>query len=340
MRKIVILPFDDKPITVMYHNIAFPMGIIQGNAKTDLIPWLCGKYINCYFDPKSPQNKFNICISDNWTIIDKIIFKQSIAIDRELFSDLHFDILTLLRKMLSYGHYVHGNCNEEFIPGKYSYQKAYFPHDFLLIGYNDISKCFSSVGYLNDGYFQRYEIPYENMLNSMITMKRERFEFNFRTYNQDAEYSINLELIKEGLTDYIKSENTLKQYQGDKSYGLESLKTLSEFFIQQAEQNKRIDNRYTRGLMEHKYFMRLRIDYLLQNGYINDESYLGLTQEVYNISERIHMLGLKINMTGNISPIHKIHEYITIMNSIENEYLPKVLRELENHINCKSEAVV
>lgn len=340
MRKKVILPFDDKPIPVMYHNLAFPMGIIQGNAKTDITPWLCGKYINCYFDPKSPKNKFNICISDNWTITEKIIFKQSIAIDRELFSDLHFDIVTLLRKMLSCGHYVHGSYNEEYIPGKYSYQKEYFAHDFLLIGYNDISKCFSSVGYLKDGLFQRYEIPYENMLNSMITMKRERFEFNFRTYNQDAEYSINLECIKENITDYIQSENNLKQYQGDKSYGLESLKTLSEFFVQEAEQSKWVDSRYTRGLMEHKYFMRMRIDYLLLNRYINDESYLQLAQEVYNISERIHMLGLKIKMTGNISPVYKINEYMAIMNSIEHEYLPKVLRELEGYIDSKSEVVI
>ena len=38
MKKKVILPFEDHPYSLTYHYIAFPMGIIQGNAKKDITP--------------------------------------------------------------------------------------------------------------------------------------------------------------------------------------------------------------------------------------------------------------------------------------------------------------
>ena len=58
MKRKIILPFDDYPIPSMYHNVAFPMGIIQGNAKGDITPWLCGKFLNCYFNANT-ENQFS-----------------------------------------------------------------------------------------------------------------------------------------------------------------------------------------------------------------------------------------------------------------------------------------
>ena len=49
MKKKVLLPFEDKPYSQMYHGCAFSMGIIQGNAQKDLTPWLSSKYINCWY---------------------------------------------------------------------------------------------------------------------------------------------------------------------------------------------------------------------------------------------------------------------------------------------------
>lgn len=62
-RKKITLPFDDHPIPSMYHNLAFPMGIIQGNAKEDIAAWLCGKFFNCFFMHTAILERTKFCSS-------------------------------------------------------------------------------------------------------------------------------------------------------------------------------------------------------------------------------------------------------------------------------------
>ena len=64
MDKKIKLPLEMKPLSVMYHNLAFPFSVIQGNAKCDITPWLSYKFVNCMFEPFA-ENKFSISLSDN-----------------------------------------------------------------------------------------------------------------------------------------------------------------------------------------------------------------------------------------------------------------------------------
>ena len=75
----MILPFEIRSLARMYHQNAFPMGIIQSNSKTDITPWLCNKYINCFFD-QSAYNQFKNCIDDYWFVKDGILKNQSISL--------------------------------------------------------------------------------------------------------------------------------------------------------------------------------------------------------------------------------------------------------------------
>ena len=92
--KSVLLPFQDQPYTLMYHNTAFPMGIIQANSTQDLTPWLCGKYINCYFQTYSPSNKFVNCVTDHWAEKDGILSKERLELSLFLYEQL-FDLFCL-----------------------------------------------------------------------------------------------------------------------------------------------------------------------------------------------------------------------------------------------------
>lgn len=101
--KEVLLPFQEQPYNLMYHNTAFPMGIIQANATQDLTPWLCGKYINCYFKTFSGSNKFVNCITDNWAEKDQILFKQRLELAWEHYEIYFGNIISLLKNMLDLG---------------------------------------------------------------------------------------------------------------------------------------------------------------------------------------------------------------------------------------------
>lgn len=327
MKRIIILPFDDYPIPSMYHNVAFPMGIIQGNAKGDITPWLCGKFLNCYFNANT-ENQFNLSYAYSYFGEDKILFGEEISLIRAFYGILGFDILSLFRRMLSTGHYIQGNYNEEYIPGKWAYQNAYYYHDFLLIGYDDTKEVFLSVGYLKDHKFHRYEIQYSDMLQAVLTVKSEKLWFKFWSYNPDARFVFDLSRVSSELSDYLNSTTSLCVYKGSSIYGLSAIAALADLFEKQAEQRMRIDFRYSRGLMEHKYLMHKRIVYMTEQDFGIPTKNADLAEQVYLLSERVHLLGLKYMMTGRAEIIRSIQTLILKMNEMELSYLPDVLETL------------
>ena len=332
MKKKLILPFEDHPYSLMYHHCAFPMGVIQGNAKEDITPWLCGKYINCWFGKhRNFINRFTLYYWDNWAVNDRVIFKQEIALYPDLYHSLYDDEVMLLRKMLNLGYYPQGNYNEEHIPGKWAYQKEYFSHNYIIIGYDDIAKEFLSAGYLMDRKFQIFSIPYENMRQAMKTLQTPKIEIHFWKYNSQIKFDLNLNRIVSELSDYLNSTTSLKMFSDNKFWGMEAMQQLLQFYIDLGEEEAAIDMRYTRGVMEHKFYMHMRMEYLLTHDFLKDTSYLDKAQQVYQMAEMVHMLGLKYNLTGNKTIVSKIKKIMNDMLFLEKEYLPSVLSELQNY---------
>jgi len=134
----------------------------------------------------------------------------------ELYSTLFDEEILQFRKMLNMGYYVSGNYNEEFIPGKRSYHKEYYPHDFIIIGYDDISQEFISASYLQDGIFQKHRISYEDMRRAFTTLKGEKKGMNFWKYNPDAKFELNLDQIISELSDYLHSTTSMKIFSNDR----------------------------------------------------------------------------------------------------------------------------
>ncbi len=326
MKKSVKLPFNINANPKAYHHLAFPMGIIQANAKIDITPWLCGKYINCKYNDNAQKNKFEISLIDSNCVEDGIISLQSLDFYRQTYDTLKVDIIKIFRKMLSLNHYVQCSFNEEFIPGKWAYQKQYFPHDCLLIGYNDIKKVFNSVGYLREGVFCEFDIPYTNMLDAVLSLKRDKLRFNFYKFNENADFSINIKRIVNYLDDYINSKNSLNQYfpPNTKYYGFEGTEKLARYFTQE----NHVDNRNSRTFMEHKYFMKVRTEYLLKNGYLTDSRFSECAEKVYSMSEKIHLLGMKFNLTKDPKILSRILAMISEALETEKDYLPQVRKQL------------
>ena len=331
MKMQVILPFEDNPYTLMYHYTAFPMGIIQGNAKEDITPWLCGRHINCWFD-KTWINQFCICVSDNYGVSDGIITSENISVFPALLEELFENPLQLFRTMIDQGTYPNGSYNEEFIPGKYSYQKEYYSHDFLLIGYDDVEQSFISAGYLADRQFHRFSIPYESMAQAIKTMRASKCSYTFWRFQPNAVFRLNLSRIVSDLCDYLQSKTSLKIYSKKRIWGMEAVEQLIVFFAE----SECIDSRYTRGIMEHKFFMQMRMSYLFEKGYLKKESYCNLSTQIYKMSESVRMLSLKYNLTGNQSLIPKICETMREMQRLEREYLPAVLNDLLGFLEEKT----
>lgn len=329
MAKQVILPFEDKPVSLMYQTCAFCMGIIQGNAKADITPWLSSKFINCRFSPAA-KNKFIYYVLDRWCTEDKILFHQRMELLPESY-DLLFkgDIISLFKQMLDLGWYVHGGYNEQCIPGKSSYQKRYYEHDYLLIGYDDTEGHFISVGYLDNGKFQRFTIPYECMKSALDSLKAPKINCNFWKYNEDATFVMNNSRFLTELEDYLSSTTSYSIYRDDKIWGIDAIKAVANELVVTCKSENYIDNRYTLGVYEHKKFMVNRIEYLLENGYLKDRNFLNTASDILKLSETAHLLGIKYDFTGNESISTSINELYDKMIALEKKYLNDVLLELK-----------
>ena len=97
----VNLPFEIHPLTICYHYMAFPLGIIQAHAnaqKLDITPWIIEKYLNCSFNDSSPNHKYDICLSDVWAVEDEILSYQYINMFKYMYSVFDSDIIDVLKR--------------------------------------------------------------------------------------------------------------------------------------------------------------------------------------------------------------------------------------------------
>lgn len=326
MNNKVRLPFKTNPLSVMYHNLAFPLGVIEGNAKCDITPWLCHKFINCIFN-SNVKNKFSISLSDNWGISEQINFCQQMHLYFDSYNKIGIDIIQMLKAMLVNGYYVNGDYNEEYVPGKQAYGIEYFPHDYLLIGFDDEKEVFNSVGYLTK-QLVNFEIPYKNMELALKTLKSNKPILNFYKYNTDKDFKVDVNKIISGLKDYISSSNSTQHHAQGFFYGLEAVIRLGEHIINDGEKSN-FDHRYTRGLMEHKHIMVKRIEYLCNNQYLSNNKCIYSAYRVFEYAKIIHNLGIRFKLLRDQNLLKEIMAIIQKMKNIELEYLASVKGELE-----------
>lgn len=328
----MILPFEINSYVKCYHNRAFPLGIIQGNANCDIIPWLCGKYINCSFDRLSYGMKFDICLYDAWGNKERVTSSQSIALDSQSYEFLEFDKLEIVKRLLDHGYYVHGGYNEKYIPTKFAYQKYDCPHDYLLIGYDEKEQKLISVGYTNRNKYERFEIRYEDYI---LSLKNQYVEINTCKYNHEFKFEFDIQKVINGLTDYINSVSFEDMYPQKKIYGLAAIDELKQFFLSQARENKYIDTRYIRALYEHRRIMYYRLKYIFENVIKNNLEIVNEYEKSNRLADQILFLAIKYNILKDSLIIDRVAQNINSIVELDKVVIPLVIQLLnENKNSC------
>lgn len=328
-----ILPMKIDPVVRCYHNLAFPLCFIQGNAEKlekDITPWLIGKYLNCMFDEKVYDNKYEICMNDWWGHEEHVIFHQHICMFKHIYINLKIDILQFVKKIIDQECYISGSYNEKYIPGKEAYRIKDYNHDYLVYGYNDEKQVLYSVGYLANRKFVAFEIPYQNFIDSLFCNSTEKLEFNIWNYNSEFQFKADYERIKRGLNDYITSSNSYGTHDG-RSYGINANKKLIEFIYARASRPGRnlIDDRYTRAFFEQKTIQNICVQHLCNEKIISlCDKDLKLMHEIYLKANSIYLLVIKYNMSKDKSLLENIVSVYEEIAEIEQLIIPKVLSML------------
>ena len=327
------LPFLDKPLVTCFHNVAFPLGVIEGNAKKldlDITPWVITKFLNPIFVETPEKVTYDICLYDKWGLDEGILFYQFINMFKYVYDDLEFNIIEYLSKMIRAGCYVIGVYNERYIPGKMFYGKMDFMHDYILYGVNEEKGIFYSAGYLINRRFQSYEISFSDFLKSVYNTPNDKIQFGFRTYNNAYQYHFNKEKIVQELTDYLNS-TTSHGLKENAFYGIEANRKLKECFLSivKNDENPKLDLRYTRAYMEHKYFFYLCIKYLLENEVLSaDKINIKNADALYNDATKIHLLSIKLNISKNYKIIDKIADLFDKIQEEETQMIRYVIEAM------------
>lgn len=337
MNKKVVLPFETRPYCLCYHNLAFPFGVIQGNGKTsevDVVSWMLRKFTNCVFDDNMSFNKYEICLCDAWGVIDGLSIHQNINFSKTTFDIFGIDILSFVKKAIDTCFYITGSYNEKFIFGKRAYKKYDFWHDYIIYGYDDENNCFYSAGFMEDGNYKTFKISYDIFLISINEHDMKNIPFNLYKFNKEVSVKFNVIRITKLLKDYTNS-TTCEGKRLNGVYGVQANIKLKELFKKNFDINKetKVDTRYTRAFMEHKFFIRLAIVSLCEKKYLSlNQKQMDLVESLYQKAKSIHLLGIKNNIHADYKSSEKIIELFEDIEKIEKDLLPIIVDTLEQNL--------
>ena len=146
--------------------------------------------------------------------------------------------------------------------------------------------------------------------------------------NHDVEPIPNMQNMICDLNNYIYSGFLNNLPKDDIVYGISALRRLAAFFDEQNETEKpRIDIRYSRALMEHEWVLQQIVTLFYKDG--SNKIIKELSDRNFQLAKLIHMLGLKLEYSGNKQIINRI---VKIMNDVvcnEINYVPQLIFELQ-----------
>lgn len=320
----VKLPFEPFPLMQAYHHEIFTLGIIQGhNSLEKITPWLCGRYLNCFYGHMGGNDLFSKDPVDIWGIQDDIMWRSCFDMPETPQGLPKSEMLELIQFMLRNRHYVTGRYNERYIPGKSAYLQWDYMHDFILYGFDNGRQVFFSVGYMGDGRCRPFEINYEDLYQSIMHGLWGKYQFDFMLYNPEAHFDLKPERIALELSDYIHSTSNRPLDWAKRTYGMDSVRMLQQLFLREAEgeTGPSIDLRFTRSLMEHKYMLLFCMEHLKEQGILKDID-LTLLKDNYNKACLIHNLGIKTNITGRRDGCKRMVAMIGEILEREEYFLP------------------
>lgn len=247
-------------------------------------------------------------------IFDDIPFIHKYAIDRRLLHSINENFSDIVIKSIDADFYMSGLFNKRFLlEGEFES----IDHVGYIYGYDEKE----NVVYMNDNFyhginscekipFTRVQRAFEAALpgNAMHPGNR---VVNFYKINEEMEYQLSKEKIKEGMTDYLlgtvnkEDKNNEYTYFGVKAY---------EKFVSVIEHvgNHDIDLRNISFLCDIASVNEIRVKTMIHSGMfeINDQCLQQSIEKQMNLSTIMLGLAMKYNARKDERVIHRLTDYI------------------------------
>ncbi|OPX43792.1 hypothetical protein CLHUN_22720 [Ruminiclostridium hungatei] len=222
------------------------------------------------------------------------------------------DIVELAVKYIEQGYYIWLYIDEFYDRNRRAYNTRHFIHENLLHGFDPDTRCFYSSGFDQNQKYTFSETRYQDLSDS-FNHAPDNLHLKILKPNSNAVFKLELENIKNTLSDYLNSCNTSKRsimYNNPTSdcvYGLEIYKHLKTYFEALLNEKTYYDIRILHILWEHKRCMTARIAYLHETKHLTRHGpILNSSIEIENKVLMLRNLQMKYEKNRNREHIEKI----------------------------------
>lgn len=269
------LPIFDTPVKSLQF---FVLCTIFNEEK--IMPWFYCNYIQLEW-------------LDGWCVNFSLLQEYYVGypyIDKQIIirdSIKNINIIDFIISNVKRGWYTHLCLDEYFVPEKSSYKHKHYSHDNMVCGFNQKEKYLYIYGYCSNKELKLTQITFsdfEKAYNNLDKITYSRISNTMKYYNQifmikknlNVEYKMDIEFMKKSMNEYLTSMQyadglrMFKSKNDNKIYGIAILDKLINAFW---EGDKHIitDLRLLTTVCEHCSIMAMRVNYLMENNYINME---------------------------------------------------------------------
>ena len=317
------LELQQPPINCYLHH-AYPLTVAMSHK--DFNAWILSNYIQLEY--YANINILNFLIYPISGFCNLCPLLDYVGLDLEFIYKSNINIIDFIKNSISLGYYVMTYTDEFYIPDRISYErKIHFRHEIMIYGYDSEKSIFNVMGFnKNRKYcpscvsFSQFETSFLHSIdktNDFILFKAK----DNKSYNPSYEFDV--ENVKNLLSDYLLSKNTSANFRSigkpnNSICGISVYEQLIKYYqdILQNDSNVTCDIKHFHLLYEHKKVMVSRLEYLMENNYIDTKN--GLINEFRNLENEAlnkRNIIMKYNATKNkvlintvIDSLHKIRD--------------------------------
>ena len=333
---IKLLPFEINPQIRTYLNYAYSFGVIEGNLGSGIIPRLiCDSYVGCIYSYED-VNMFYIYNSngDSWFENNGIMSHNS-HVCKKCDIECISEAIEITKEKISSGEYVYCYPNEGYFTIINNGKPYNFDHECLLWGIDYDKRTFQSSSYIR-GNYAPYEIGFDELYNALLNVQSGYVELLFFKLNSNFVFKpLKIDKVIFLLNEYMSSKcsdfnnrTDIKKYidSGKLKFGIAVWKELINYLEKIGQSGEVIDMRYIRSFMDYKKLMKLRVEYLVNNNYLNKSyEYLSKIEHNYITTQNLMLMLLKYKYKPEDQLLRRAIEKIKIVNEMEQTYIPKLI---------------
>ncbi|MFC4304106.1 hypothetical protein [Cohnella boryungensis] len=321
-----------------YPNVANLFSIISGHEET--LPWVCNHFIQLvYFSSlrkidytNKTDSFFDPLLFDCPWLNIQYTHRDAIAhVWRGNFTRFAIDAVDM-------GNYLYFLADQYYIRESEAYGKHPHHHDMFIYGYDPKAEIFYIADNLRNGKYVQTTCGFEEMeqayahadpMKDWFDCRVMSISFKPRTYFQYERYlSFDTIAVADALSRYVNGVKPATRMCMENSYGLEVYERLQEYLTELKEGREVADIRLLHVLHEHKKLMRVRIRYMLEHGYLEDEQWLSRYSAVEKEHEVCVGVMLKYSLTGDGKLLDRIQTGLREIVPLEKELLQGIIRQL------------